>query len=95
MQSNICLLSRQSICRYKQFLMILCSFFASKVFPLTSHFFQDITYHYIKKVIYCGIQNIVVLPIYYFTLISIQRRNKVVGHLMQGLLTLVKLSLED
>jgi hypothetical protein len=44
---------------------------------------------------YCGIQNIVVLPVYYSTLISIQRQNKVVGHLMQGLLTLVKLSLGD
>jgi hypothetical protein len=37
----------------------------------------------------------VVLLIYYSILISIQKRNKVVGHLMQGLLTLVKLSLED
>jgi hypothetical protein len=46
-------------------------------------------------VIYCGIQNIVVLLIYYSILISIQKRNKVVGHLMQGLLTLVKLSLGD
>jgi hypothetical protein len=43
---------------------------------------------YTKKVIYCGIRNIVTLPIYYTTLISIQRRNKVVGHLMQGLLTM-------
>jgi hypothetical protein len=37
-------------------------------------------------VIYCGIRNIVTLPI--TTLISIQRRNKVVEHLMQGLLTM-------
>jgi hypothetical protein len=60
----------------------------------------DVTYNgslesYTKKVIYCGIRNIVVLSIYYSTLISIQRRNKVVGHLKQGLLTLVKLSLGD
>jgi hypothetical protein len=53
---------------------------------------------YTKKVIYWGIQNIVVLHVYYSTLISIQKRNKVVQHLMQGLLIvqcLVKLSLGD
>jgi hypothetical protein len=44
--------------------------------------------------IYCGIQNIVVLPVYYSILISIQRQNKVVGHLMRELL-MVKLSLRD
>jgi hypothetical protein len=42
---------------------------------------------YIKKVIYCGSPNIVVLPVYFTTLICVQKRNKMARHLILGLFT--------
>jgi hypothetical protein len=43
---------------------------------------------YTKKVIYCGMENIVVLPTHCTTINCIQRRNKVAGQLMIGLVTM-------
>jgi hypothetical protein len=43
---------------------------------------------YTKKVIYCGIQNNVLLPVYIITIIHIQNQNKVVEFLVAWLFTM-------
>jgi hypothetical protein len=43
---------------------------------------------YTKKVIYCGTQNNVLLPIYITTIIHIQNQNKVVEFLVAWLFTM-------
>jgi hypothetical protein len=46
------------------------------------------TVNYTKKVIYCGTQNNVLLPVYITTIIHIQNQNKVVVLLVAWLFTM-------
>jgi hypothetical protein len=54
----------------------------------TKSFTHSRLQNYTKKVIYCGTQNNVLLPVYITTIIHIQNQNKVVEFLVAWLFTM-------